>query len=212
MHPGKPLSRNWIIDESKFLKLREIKRLRNTANKLKIEGLEKNKFTPVRNWFMVELGFNSGMRVEEMASLKHRNLLIDETRSSIKVIGKGNKKRPVWISTQFKRTCLQYLNYKKKFGFKMGSEAYLLNNLMDRKITKRSLQKFFKIMARKAMLSGHYSIHCFRHTYVTYLLIASNHNYRFVQKQVGHASIRTTQVYAGVIEKIGRKAIEKMYK
>jgi integrase/recombinase XerC len=44
------------------------------------------------------------------------------------------------------------------------------------------------------------------------LLEASNHNYRFVQSQLGHASIKTTGVYAGVIETAGRKAVEKLYK
>lgn len=37
---------------------------------------------------MVELGLNAGLRVEEIASLKHVNLLIDGERSSIVVIGR----------------------------------------------------------------------------------------------------------------------------
>ena len=37
-------------------------------------------------------------------------------------------------------------------------------------------------------------------------------NYKFVQEQLGHASITTTQVYAGVVESEGRKAVEKMRK
>jgi len=36
---------------------------------------------------MIELGLNAGLRVEEIASLKHDNLLIDNSRSSIVVFG-----------------------------------------------------------------------------------------------------------------------------
>src|SRR3989338_6944107 len=91
----------WIIDESKCLSIEEVKKLRNLCKKAKDYGPEHKKFTPIRNWFMVELGLNAGLRVEEMASLRCGNLLIDKDRSSIIVTGKGNKKRAIWISSSF---------------------------------------------------------------------------------------------------------------
>ncbi|MBU1023518.1 tyrosine-type recombinase/integrase, partial [bacterium] len=175
-------------------------------------GLKNKRFALVRNWFMVELGLNTGLRVQEMASLKHFNLFLDEGRSSISFIGKGNKKRSVWLSLAFKKKCILYLKFKSRFGFATDPDSCLLNNLKDEEISKRALQKFFKILVKRAGLPGHYHIHNLRHTYTTFLLKASNYNYRFVQKQLGHASITTTQVYAGVVESEGRKAIEKIYK
>ena len=203
---------SWIIDESKYLSSEEVKKLRRAANKARNYGLEHRKFSPIRNWFMVELGLNAGLRVEEMAFLKHENLLIDKTRSSISFIGKGKKPRAPWINLSFKMTCQRYIAYKKDLGYDTSAEDYLLNNLKGSKITKRALQKFFKSMIRKAGLPEHYHIHCLRHTYATFLLETSNNNYRFVQEQLGHASINTTQVYAGVIESAGRKAVEKLYR
>ena len=97
------------------------------------------------------------------------------------------------------------------FGYEIHQDSYLLNNIKGLKISKRALQKFFKDLLKKAGLPSHYYIHCLRHTYTTFLLKASSHNYRFVQQQLGHASIRTTQVYAGVIESEGRKAVERLY-
>lgn len=203
---------SWIIDESKCLNDEEVRKLRKAANKERNYGLEHRKFSPIRNWFMIELGLNAGLRVEEMASLKHGNLLIDKTRSSLLVTGKGSKKRAPWISSDFKMTCQRYIAYKKDFGYGVSAEDYLLNNLKGGKITKRALQKFFKRLIKKAGLPGHYYIHCLRHTYTTFLLKSSNYNYRFVQRQLGHSSIRTTQVYAGVIESEGKNALEKLYK
>jgi len=203
---------SWTIDESKCLSIEEVKKLRNACNRAKNYGLQQRKFVPARNWFMIELGLNAGLRVEEMASLKRGNLLIDKARSSIVVTGKGNKKRAVWINSGFKKICHAFLDYKKSFGYSIDEESYLLNNLQGNMITKRALQKFFKAILKKASLPEHYYIHCLRHTYTTFLLKASNYNYRFVQQQLGHASIRTTQVYASVIESEGRKAVEKLYK
>ncbi len=78
------------MDERKCLNTKEIKKLRKSCTSAKVCGLRYEKFTSVRNWFMIELGLNAGLRVEEMASLKHNDLIIDSNRSSIVVIGKGN--------------------------------------------------------------------------------------------------------------------------
>lgn len=202
----------WNIDESKCLSKSEVITLRRFCIQLKIKGFQNNKFTAIRNWFMIELGLNTGLRVQEMASLKHSSLLLDEGRSSIFLKGKGNKKRSVWINSTFKRKCITYLKYKKRFGFSTAPDSSLLNNLKDEEISKRALQKFFKIIFKKADLPKHYHIHCLRHTYATFLLKASGYNFEFVRVQLGHTSISTTQIYAGVIESEGRKAVEKIYK
>ena len=208
----KKTKQSWEMDESKYLGKAEVRKLISFCNNGKRVGLQDKKFTRLREWFMVELGLNTGLRVQEMADLKGSNLLIDKDRSSIVLVGKGNKKRAIWISSKFKSICKTFLNYKVKFGYGVKDEDYILNNLKGEKISKRALQKFFKKIIRKVKLPQHYSIHNLRHTYTTFLLKSSNYNYRLAQKQLGHSSIRTTQIYAGVVETEGRKAVEKMYK
>ncbi|MCF8070074.1 MAG: tyrosine-type recombinase/integrase [Desulfobacterales bacterium] len=204
--------KNWIIDESKCLNQKEVDKLREVSIKFKVHGLKARKFSFIRNWFMIELGLNTGLRVEEMASVKHSDLFINEAKSSIVVIGKGNKRRVIWINADFKKTINKYINLKRLFNYTVSDNSHLLINLKGNKISKRALQKFFKEMVQKADLPSHYHIHCLRHTYTTFLLKASSNNYRFVQKQLGHASIRTTQVYASVIESERKDAVEKLYK
>lgn len=201
----------WIIDESKYLFENEIGQLRKYCAG-DVAATKKRKFNKLRDWFMIELGLNTGLRVSEMADLKHENLLLDNFRSSIIVQGKGNKKRAIWISSIFKRSCQEYTRLKNGFGLSTDEDRYLLNNPKGNKITKRALQKAFKKLVEKAGLPSHYHIHCLRHTYTTFLLKASQYNYRFVQRQLGHASIRTTQSYAGVLESEGKRALEKLYR
>ncbi|MEZ5359660.1 MAG: tyrosine-type recombinase/integrase [Candidatus Zixiibacteriota bacterium] len=201
----------WIVDEGKYLSVSELDKVMIAANELKRHGIHNRQFAHVRHWFMIALALNTGLRVSEMASLRHKNLLIDQERSSIIVLGKGNKKRLIWISQKFIKTCQDFIAFKTSYGYETTPDSPLLNNLNGDQISKRSLQKDFKAIIAMAGISSHYSIHCLRHTYATFLLKASNNNYRFVQNQLGHASIRTTQVYAGVLETEGRKAIEKIY-
>ncbi len=202
----------WAIDERKCLNINEIHMLRTYCKKARLQGVRHEKFTPVRNWFMIELGLNAGLRVAEMVSLTHGDLIIEDDRSSLTVLGKGGKRRAVWINADFKRKCQLYLGYKKRFGYNLADDSHLLNNLKGGKISKRALQNFFKTIMKKAGLPAHFHIHCLRHTYTTFLLSASNFNYRFVQQQLGHASIKTTQVYAGIIESEGKKAVENLYR
>ncbi|MCK5125537.1 MAG: tyrosine-type recombinase/integrase [candidate division Zixibacteria bacterium] len=202
----------WIIDESKCLSIREVAKLQQYSNQIRIKGLDSKRFSLIRRWFMIELGIRTGLRVKEMASLKHKNMLIDDSRSSFTFIGKGNKPRLVWINSEFRQLCHQYISYKKMFGYDISGDTPLLNNLKGKRISRRALQKDFKTMTKGTGLPSRYHIHNLRHTYATYLLKASNHNYRFVQRQLGHSSIRTTQVYASVLESEGRKALENIYR
>jgi site-specific recombinase XerD len=209
---GKKQGFAWTIDESKCLTIEEVKKLRMVTNHLKQLALRNMKYSYVRNGFVIELGLNTGLRVAEMASLNHSNLLIDGSRSSITVVGKGTKKRAIWINSEFKKTCEKFICHKVKFGYPVDDDSPLLNNLEGTRISKRALQKFFKCIISKAGLQTHYHIHSLRHTYTTFLLKASGYNYRFAQQQLGHSSIKTTQIYAGIINSEGRKAVENLYK
>ena len=212
--PQKPMkkSRNkWIIDESKCLGHNEVTLLRTAAVERLTFGKKSHKLNFIRDWFMVELGLNTGLRVAEMASLRHQDVYIDGDRSSVTVVGKGGKKRAIWISSNFKQICIAYTEFKQRLGLSTDRDSFLLNPAQGGGISKRSLQKAFKNLLSKAKLPSHYSIHCLRHTYSTFLLRASANNYRFTQQQLGHSSIRTTQVYASVVESDARRALEKLY-
>lgn len=206
-------SRNkWIVDESKCLSHNEVTLLRTAAMARLTFGRKGKKLNFIRDWFMVELGLHTGLRVAEMASLRHRDVFIDGDRSSVTVVGKGGKKRAIWISSTFKQICSDYEKLKHRLGLSADGESFLLNPTRGGRISKRSLQKAFKNLLLLAELPSHYGIHCLRHTYSTFLLRASANNYRFTQQQLGHSSIRTTQVYASVVESEARVALERIYK
>lgn len=200
---------SWSVDETKFLDSEKVRRLRKVLTSPKDRALKENKIVPVRNWFMVELGLFTGLRVEEMVNLKVSDLHLKEEQFSLTVKkGKGDRSRIVYLPETFKKECLFYLAWKEKT---IPQSDYLFTNSNGQQLTKRALQKAFKSCIALAGLETRYSIHCLRHTYGSFLYKSSNHNLRMVQEQLGHSSIRTTQVYASLMNEEVKKAVENLY-
>jgi len=207
----KKKSFQWIVSEDKVLWLKDNKKLREACRNMKTEGLKKHKFHLIRDWFMVELGLFTGLRVMEVQNLRVSDLLIRDSLSSIHVRrGKGDKKRDVWINTELKHNCIEFLVIRKQFKFTNNPEDFVFCSSSGKSITTRCLQKAFQRCLDQAGIIAHYTFHCMRHTYATFLLDLSN--LRVVQEQLGHSSVKTTEIYTSLIQKSVKKSLEKIYK
>ena len=203
----------WTLDERKFLALEQVRTLRRFCEREKQTALKHGEFLGVRDWFLIELGLNTGLRVQEMTDLKCGDLLVSGVEASLIVRkGKGKRRRPVWIDEAFKKTCRSFLGWKHWYGHSVEDEAPLFTSENGSPLTKRALQKAFKRIAGSAGLKGHYSIHCLRHTFGTHFLKASSYNLRFVQEQLGHSSVRVTEVYTGLLSTEKKRALARLYR
>lgn len=201
----------WSVSEEQVLSAQEIGTLRHKCRLLKNKGLRKMRFNLVRSWFMVELGLFTGLRVSEMTDLKVADMIIHDEHFSLEVRkGKGDKPRSVCISVIFKNIYIKYLKLREKFNLSNNPDDFLLSSGWNGKITTRCLQKSFKKCVIEAGLSHEYHPHNLRHTYATNLLDYTN--LRDVQEQLGHASVKTTQVYTKVRKQRIHVALEKMYR
>ncbi len=149
-----------------------------------------------------------------MSHLRCGDLFLDGRYPALYVRrGKGGRKRLVRFNRAFALHCRQYLSWKRTVGEPSGAEApLLLSSHTGGPMTTRAVQKAFKRCALAAGLSGHYSIHSLRHTYACHLYKASGWNLRLVQKQLGHARIATTEVYADVMAPDLGRALERLYR
>lgn len=203
--------KRWIVGEDKILDIVEIEILRHSCQQRKKQGIKEKKFYLVRDWFMIELGLFTGLRVDEMRQLKIGDIFIKGKRSSIIVQkGKGDKKRSVWINDAFKQSCREFIEIRQSFGLNNKPDCFILSESDNSSISKRSLQKSFKRCIRRVRFSEKYSIHCLRHTYGTFLLKASK-NIKLVKEQLGHSSIKTTEIYINLIAEDRQEALERLY-
>lgn len=203
----------WVPDHRKFLSPREVGRLLRVAEQRARDAASRHCKVAVRDCFLVDLALSTGLRVMEIARLKCGDVFADDHQALLLVRnGKGGKRRLVRFGRTFQRHCLEYFHWKRTGGEPTGPEDPLLRSSnTGRHMTTRALQKAFKRVAEWAGLPGRYSIHCLRHTYACELYKASGHNLRMVQKQLGHSSCKTTEVYADVMDDEVRQALDRLY-
>lgn len=203
----------WTLDRRKYLDVMEVKKLMTLATRQFQEGMNLDNYIQARNGFTILLALYSGLRVAELTDLQNRDLLNYEKYSYIRVRnGKGNKERLVRINGVLTSCFDKFTKYKRRIGIEVGNMSQVLCKKNSTRLGTRSLQLAFKQSAHDAKLDQHYSIHALRHTYGTHLYRASKYNLRLVQKQLGHASLTVTQVYANVLEEDADKAVALLYR
>jgi len=204
---------NWVLEPSKFLSKEEAQKLLETARDGATDTLGKGRKIPVRDYFIVDVALSTGLRVMEIAQLDCGDVFIRDGISSLLVrSGKCGKRRLVRFGESLKEHFNEYMSWKQDVGEPTGPrDPLLLSSNTGVHMTTRAIQKAFKRTAVRAGLPSHYSIHCLRHTYACELYRASGYNLRLVQKQLGHAQIATTQVYADVVEPDMQRALQKLY-
>jgi site-specific recombinase XerD len=204
----------WVLNESKFLSTTEARRLLRAVRSRAEKSLGPARKAAVREYLIVHLGLSTGLRVGEMANLRCGDVFVENGMSSLLVRrGKGGKPRTVRFNGELREHLVRYFRWKGEIGESVAGEAPLLmSEKTEGFMTTRAIQKAFKRCTARAGLSLHYSVHSLRHTYACHLYKASGWNLRLVQKQLGHASIATTQVYADVMEPDTQRALERLYK
>ena len=205
---------NWVLEPSKFLTKEEAKKVLETARNRAEVVFAKRRKIPIRDYLIIDLALSTGLRVMEIAQLDCGDFFIRDGISSLLVRnGKCGKRRLVRFGESLKDHLNEYILWKQNVGESTGpSDPLFLSSNTGCHLTTRAIQKAFKRTAVKAGLSSHYSIHCLRHTYACQLYKASGYNLRLVQKQLGHSSIRTTEVYADVMEPDIQDALRRLYR
>jgi len=199
------MSKQWIITPDKYLSELEIKKLITTLHNASTLAKAKGSIAPVRDSAIIQFTLGSGLRVKELSNLKVEHLHFQRGSNQIVVYnGKGNKDRIVTINNNLKKLIHEYMNYIQ------SKSEYLFPSERGEQLTRSGIQQIFKKWAKKAGLPKRYSIHSLRHTYATNLYKASGFNLRLVQKQLGHSSISTTQVYADTFDEDLDNAVENL--
>jgi site-specific recombinase XerD len=195
----------WIISPDKFLDQDEVRRLRKTLRDAATLARTRGTQAAVRDQLIIELALGSGLRVSELANLKVEELFLKKGQNSLHVRnGKGGKNRVVQFGANLKEQILQYLDYRK------SDSPYLFPSQRRECMTPSAIQQVFKRWAARAEIPRRYSIHSLRHTYATRLYRASGYNLRAVQKQLGHSSVSTTQIYADVMDSDVTEAVANL--
>ena len=145
-----------------------------------------------RDYCMITLFLNCGLRISELIGLDITDIRAD----SIRVLGKGNKERIVFLNDASADAINTYLITRKDIAA-VDKNALFLSNRRTR-ISKSTVHDLVKKHVLVAGLdSSKYSAHKLRHTAAT-LMLRSGVDVRTLQEILGHEHLNTTQIYTHV--------------
>ena len=141
--------------------------------------------------------YESGMRVSELINLRVEDLYFNGNSPYIKILGKGNKERIIYLNENI----VSMVNeYQSKFNVERG--PLFLNN-SKKKLTRFSInkivRKYYDIAVKECPTLEKKTItpHSFRHSKAVHLLM-NNTALPIIQRFLGHSSIQTTEVYLDI--------------
>ncbi|MDU5467447.1 MAG: tyrosine recombinase XerC [Peptoniphilus harei] len=179
-----------------YLTLDQSLNLLKTIEKSKIKALYKK-----RDYAIVTLFLNCGMRLSELSAINISHLKDDNT---LKVIGKGNKERTIYLNEASVYAVNEYL----KFRPQIKDDALFLS-MREQRMSNRSIQHMIeKHMKNSGLDTNKYSVHKLRHTAATLLYQYGNADIRSLQEILGHESVNTTEIYTHVNKKSLKKLVD----
>lgn len=153
----------------------------------------------VRDLALVDFLYSTGCRVSEVSHLDISDIDFDSLECT--VVGKGNKERIVYLSDVAAMHLQEYLQ-----GRKDVSEALFSGKGSDR-LSKNGIEATLKRIGKKAKVENVHP-HRFRRTLATNLLDRGM-NIQDVAKILGHADLKTTQIYCFISQKNVKVAYQR---
>ncbi len=152
-----------------------------------------------RDHLMFALLLGTGIRLSSLVNLNVGD--VDLGTGTIRVNGKGNVERLVFLNDRLRRLLKDYL------ARRANTTAPLLLSLRARRIGARQVELRLAYWLDLAGLTCRCSVHTLRHTFATRLYEKTG-DLRLVQRALGHRRVTTTEVYTRVTDRVLRKAVQ----
>ena len=150
-----------------------------------------------RDFCMITLFLNCGMRVGELVGINLQD--IDTELRSLRVLGKGNKERIIYLNEACREALRGYLSVRKSEKYiKCADKALFLSNRSARLSIQGVQVTVQKYLRMAGLESKHYSVHKLRHTAATLMYQSGAVDIRVLKDILGHEQLNTTQIYTHV--------------
>ncbi len=152
-----------------------------------------------RDRVMLELLYDTGLRVSELVTLNMRE--VDLAQSALRITGKGQHQRIVPFGEYAQEALQKYVDETRaQLMAKNGGVKASTFMFVTRRGSNMTRQAFWKNLKRYALIADiqkPISPHKLRHSFATHIL-ERGMDLRIVQTLLGHADISTTQIYTHV--------------
>lgn len=148
-----------------------------------------------RDYCIITLFLNCGMRLSELVGIN----LTDFKEETIRIVGKGNKERTVYLTEACKAAIGPYLAARAALTNLKDRNAMFVSKRTGKRLTARRVEQIVAECLAQAGLAGKgYSPHKLRHTAATLMYRSGQVDMLALQEILGHANVSTTQIYTHI--------------
>ena len=159
-----------------------------------------------RDYCILTLFLNCGMRLSELCGLNLSDIRSDGT---MRLLGKGNKERIVYINDACDAAIKAYLAVRPNDAINFADRNALFISRNKKRISNKTVQHIVKTYLEKAGLGGQgYSTHKLRHTAATLMYQHGDVDIRVLKDILGHSNLGTTQIYTHISNSQIKNAID----
>ena len=145
-----------------------------------------------RDYCILTLFLNCGLRISELVGLN----LNDVNEDTLRVLGKGNKIRILYLNDACLEALQNYLEVRRPITGKDANALFLSSR--NERLSRSAVHAMVKKRLTAAGIdSTQYSSHKLRHTAAT-LMLQNGVDVRAVQEVLGHDHLNTTEIYTHV--------------
>ncbi len=159
-----------------------------------------------RDYCILTLFLNCGMRLSELCGLNLSDIRADGT---LRLLGKGNKERIVYINDACDAAIKAYLAVRPNDAINFNDRNALFISRNKRRISNKTVQHIVKTYLDKVGFGGQgYSTHKLRHTAATLMYQHGDVDIRVLKDILGHSNLGTTQIYTHISDTQIKNAID----
>ena len=161
----------------------------------------------IRNYAITCIFLNCGLRLSELVGINLSDLKIDSSEKTVRIHGKGNKERILYLDDAVCEAIETYLEVRPQIGKDNIDYNALFLSSRNKRISQRAVQVIIKNELNELFKDADerekkkYHTHSLRHTSPTLLYEENNVNIFVLKKILGHESLEATQIYTHVSDK-----------
>ncbi len=160
-----------------------------------IKQLDLNKQRTFRDYNIILLLIDTGIRLSELANLRVED--VDFKQSCLLVTGKGSKERIVPIGTQVRRHLWRYISAFRPEPY-LSENTNLFLTASGNPLKRGAIRLMISRLGVKAGISGvRCSAHTFRHTFAKQYIMQGGDIFS-LQRILGHSSLEMVKVYVNL--------------
>lgn len=158
-----------------------------------------------RDYCIITLFLNCGLRLSELVGLNLSDVFDNNT---MRVVGKGNKERTIYLNA----ACVSALNDYiaiRDYGEDVKDKNALFLSRLKRRISPKTVQHIVYTFLEKAGLGDRgLSTHKLRHTAATLMYQHGNVDVLVLKGILGHENVGTTEIYTHIVDEQLRSAVD----